>query len=151
MQKIYLGADHAGFDLKEALKKWLDKKKILYQDLGNTVLDKNDDYPDFAEKVAEAVAKSKSNALGVLCCGSAQGMSIAANKVKGVRAVVPFSVKEAELSREHNDANVLCLSGWYFSPAKATGLVQKFLNTSFSNAVRHKRRLKKIERLEMHG
>ncbi|MBI2665477.1 RpiB/LacA/LacB family sugar-phosphate isomerase [Candidatus Woesearchaeota archaeon] len=130
MQKIYLGADHAGFDLKEALKKWLDKKKILYQDLGNTVLDKNDDYPDFAEKV---------------------GMSIAANKVKGVRAVVPFSVKEAELSREHNDANVLCLSGWYFSPAKATGLVQKFLNTSFSNAVRHKRRLKKIERLEMHG
>ena len=144
--KIYLGADHAGFALKEKVKIWLDKKKILYQDLGNVVLDAHDDYPDFAVKVARRVSRTKR--LGILFCGSAQGMCIAANKVNGIRAVVPFSLKEAQLSREHNDANVLCLSGWYFSPAKATALVQKFLSTRFSGEVRHKRRLRKIAMLE---
>ena len=143
---IYLGADHAGFALKEKVKAWLDKKKIPYQDLGNIVLDAHDDYPDFAVKVARHVARMKS--FGILFCGSAQGMCIAANKISGVRAVVPFSLKEVQLSREHNDANVLCLSGWYFSPAKATALVQKFLSTRFSGEVRHKRRLRKIAQLE---
>ncbi len=147
-KQLYLGADHAGFALKEKLKKWLERKKILYQDMGNWTFEKNDDYPDFAEKVAKAVVKSKGKSLGVLCCGSAQGMAIAANKVKGIRAVVPFSIKEAELSREHNDANVLCLSGWYFSPEKATALLEKFLNTPFSKAVRHRRRVRKVEELE---
>lgn len=154
MNKIYLGADHAGFALKEKLKKWLEQKKIPYQDLGNKVLNPKDDYPDYAVKVAKAVAngksavKSKGESFGVLCCGSAQGMAITANKVKGIRAVVPFSVKEAELGREHNDANVLCLSGWYFSSTKAVALLQKFLSTPFSGAVRHKRRVRKIERIE---
>ena len=156
MIKLYLGADHAGFALKESIKKWLSKKKIPFQDLGNTVLEPKDDYPDFAEKVARAVARAKApsarhqreETFGILCCGSAQGMAIAANKVKGIRAVVPFSLKEAQLSREQNNANVLCLSGWYFSSAKAIALVQKFLHTKFSGAERHKRRLRKIERME---
>lgn len=148
MKKIYLGADHAGFALKEKLKQWLGKKKILYKDLGNHVLNPIDDYPDFAEKVARAVADGKGKALGVLCCGSAQGMCMAANKICGVRAAVPFSVKDTQLSREHNDANVLCLSGWYFSPEKAIALLQKFLETPFSWAVRHRRRLRKIREIE---
>ena len=146
MKTLYLGADHAGFALKEKVKAWLDKKKIPYRDLGNTVLDAYDDYPDFAGKVASHVARTKR--FGILFCGSAQGMCIAANKVNGIRAVVPFSLKEAQLSREHNDANVLCLSGWYFSSVKAIALVHKFLSTQFSGEVRHKRRLRRIALLE---
>src|SRR3989338_9164341 len=114
---IYLGTDHAGFKLKEKIKRWLDAQNIAYEDLGNTIYDKKDDYPIYAERVAHAVAKGKS--LGILVCGSAQGVSIAANKVPKIRAVVPFSVKEAKLSREHEDANIICLSGWYFLPGKA--------------------------------
>ena len=145
-KKIYLGSDHAGFALKEKLKRWLEKNNYLYQDLGNVILDVTDDYPDFAIKVAKAVASKK--ALGILLCGSAQGMCIAANKIKGVRAVVPFSLKEVRLAREHNDANIICLSGWYFHFHKATQLLQKFLTTSFSKEARHIRRLNKIRRLE---
>ncbi|HLC52340.1 MAG TPA: RpiB/LacA/LacB family sugar-phosphate isomerase [Candidatus Nanoarchaeia archaeon] len=144
--KIYIGADHAGFKLKEKLKKWLEKKKIEYEDLGAKILDKNDDYPDYAEKVAKKVVKEKS--LGILICGSAQGICIAANKIKGVRAVVPFSLKEAELSRQHEMANIICLSGWYFNPIKAQGLAWKFLRTPFSKDERHIRRINKIKALE---
>lgn len=146
MNKIYIGADHAGFALKEKLKRWLIKKKVTFADLGNIVLDKQDDYPDFAEKVARRVARE--HAFGVLLCGSAQGMGIAANKVKGIRAVIPSSVKEAALSREHNDANIICLSGWDTPLAKATKMLEVFLKMPFSREARHVRRLRKIRRLE---
>ncbi|MBR9683839.1 RpiB/LacA/LacB family sugar-phosphate isomerase [Candidatus Woesearchaeota archaeon] len=145
MKKIYLGSDHAGFKLKEKLKKWLTKQKIPFEDLGNKIYDSKDDYPDFAKKVAKAVVKNKTK--GILLCGSAQGMSIAANKMKGVRAAIPFSVKEAKLSREHNDANIICLSGWYSRFTLATKMLKIFLNTSFSKAPRHKRRLNKVKKL----
>ncbi len=145
MKTVYLGSDHAGFELKEKIKKWLEKKQIPYQDLGNTVLDPHDDYPDFAKKVAQAVVKT--NSLGVLLCGSAQGMSIAANKIKGIRAVIPFSLKEARLSKEHNNANIICLSGWYTHFYQATRILEMFLITPFSQAPRHVRRLNKIKRL----
>lgn len=151
--KIYLGSDHAGFKLKEKLKKWLRKEKVIFEDLGNLKCDKNDDYPDYAEKVARAVTKNKS--LGVLFCGSAEGMCIAANKVKGVRAVAPYSKLTAKLSREHNDANIICLAGGGtldpvagMSLSKAKILIKTFLKTPFSNEPRHMRRLKKIRRLE---
>ena len=144
--KIYLGADHAGFPLKEKLKRWLDRKRIPYQDLGNTILDPKDDYPDFARKVARKVTQE--GAQGLLFCGSAQGMCIAANKIKGIRAVVPSSVKETFLSRQHNQANVLCLSGWYTPFSKATKMLETFLRTPFSGEARHKRRLRKIRGIE---
>ena len=143
---IYLGTDHAGFKLKEKIKRWLDAQNIAYEDLGNTIYDKKDDYPIYAERVAHAVAKGKS--LGILVCGSAQGVSIAANKVPKIRAVVPFSVKEAKLSREHEDANIICLSGWFFTLMRAKKMLELFLNTPFSGEKRHVRRINKIKKLE---
>lgn len=145
-QKIYLGSDHAGFELKEKIKHWLDKNNLAYEDLGNAVFDPDDDYPDYAGKVARKVVENKS--LGILLCGSAQGMCIAANKIKGARAVIPFSLKEARLAREHNDANIICLSGWYTHFHRAAKMLEVFLAASFSKEPRHVRRLNKIRRLE---
>ncbi len=146
MKKIYLGADHAGFELKQKIKRWLERRRIPYEDLGNLILNPLDDYPDVAARVAQAVVKHKT--AGILICGSAQGMCIAANKVKGIRAVVPFSLKEARLVREHEDANIICLSGWFFRFHRATKLLEKFLRTRFSGEEKHKRRIAKIARLE---
>ncbi len=145
-KKVYIGSDHAGFKLKEQIKKWLKQKKINYQDLGNKVLDVTDDYPDFAEKMARKVVKEKT--LGVLLCGSAEGVCIAANKVKRARAVTPFSLKTARLAREHNDANIICLSGWFGDYYKITKMLEVFLNTPFSGEERHVRRLNKIKKIE---
>ncbi len=147
MKIIYLGADHAGFALKEKLKKWLQHNRIPHQDLGALRLNPNDDYPDYAAKVGKAVVK-QAGSFGVLVCGSAQGVCIAANKIKSVRAVIPFNLQEARLSREHTDANVLCLSGWYMQPHYATKLLHKFIATPFSGEKRHRRRLNKIKKLE---
>lgn len=146
MKKIYLGSDHAGFELKEKIKHWLEKKKVFYEDLGNFLLDPKDDYPDFAEKVAKKTVKN--NSLGILLCGSAQGMVIAANKIKGARAVVPFSIKEARLSKEHTNANIICLSGWYTHSHRVFKVLEAFLTTPFSGEPRHLRRLNKIRNLE---
>ena len=130
MVKVYLGSDHAGFKLKDKVKRWLNKNEIKYEDLGNTNYEKTDDYPDYALKVAKKVSKASSKTLGVLVCGSAQGMCITANKVKGIRAVVPFSIKEAKLSKEHNNANIICLSGWY--EKNTLRMLKIFLETKFS-------------------
>lgn len=153
MKKIYLGADHAGFALKEKVKQWLAEKKIAFEDLGNLVYDKDDDYPDFAEKVAKRVVKEKTK--GILFCGSAEGIAIAANKVKGVRAVAVWDKKIAELSRKHNDANVLCLAGGGMlkpipglSLGTAKEIISVWLKTQFSGEVRHKRRIEKIKQIE---
>ena len=145
-KKIYLGADHAGFYLKDKLKQWLSKEQIAHQDLGNIIYDSKDDYPDFAEKVAVKVVEEKT--LGILVCGSAQGVCIAANKIKGARAVIPFSLKETRLAREHNDANILCLSGWYTHLHWAKKMIKIFLSTEFSKEARHVRRVYKIRKLE---
>ncbi len=145
-KKIYVGSDHAGFKLKQKILRWLEKNKLNHQDLGNVVLDVTDDYPDYAAKVARKVAKEKT--FGILICGSAQGVAIAANKVKGARAVIPFNLKEARLAREHNDANIICLSGWYSHFHKVTKMLEIFLNMSFSTEPRHRRRVEKIKKLE---
>lgn len=151
MQKrvIHIGADHAGFELKEYLKHSLKKKGHEVYDEGAHKLDKGDDYPDFAIKVAREVADNPESK-GILCCGSAQGMCITANKVPSVRAVAPATIKEAQLTRTHNNANVLCLAGWSLTKSKAQKLVDAWLNSEFSNEARHVRRLKKITDLENH-
>ncbi len=145
-QTIYIGADHAGFHLKEAIKKFLLQKKYVVIDCGNTTYDANDDYPDFAYAVAKEVTHHKQ--LGILFCGSAEGMSIAANKVKNIRAVVAHTPTEAKLTRQHNNANILCISGWKTSLSRAQRIITTWLHTPFSQAARHKRRLKKIQRIE---
>ena len=152
---IYIGADHAGFHLKEKMVKYLGKLGYNVRDMGNWVYDKNDDYPDYGYKVAKAVSEKKGK--GILFCGSAEGICIAANKVKGVRAVPVWDKKTAKLSREHNDANVLCLSGGKtrkkipglgLSEEKAKEIIKVWLGAKFSGAKRHIRRLNKIKKIE---
>lgn len=142
VMKAYIGSDHAGFRLKQAVKNWLKN----YEDLGAFSYDKNDDYPVFAAKVGKKVAKA--NSKGVLLCGSGHGMCIAANKIKGIRAVAVNNAFDAKITRQHNDANILCLSGWKMSNAKARKIINVFLKTKFSNAARHKRRINLIKRYE---
>ena len=144
--KIYLGSDHAGFELKENMKKFLTKKNIEFEDLGNLKFQKEDDYPDYAAKVARKVAKDKTK--GILFCGSSHGMAIAANKIKGIRAVSASDVEEARKNREHNDANVLALGGWNFNEEKVEKIILTWLKTPFPEVKRHKRRVDKIKRLE---
>ena len=145
MNAVYIGADHAGFALKESLKKAL-SKQFEVKDLGAHKLQKDDDYPDIAAKVARTVVKRKTK--GILLCGSAEGICIAANKIKGVRAVAVWTIENARLSREHNNANILCLSGWQLAPKMAAKIARTWLNTPFSSEARHKRRITKIARLE---
>ena len=153
MKNIYIGADHAGFDLKERLKLWLDSENISYEDCGNLKLNRNDDYPDFAERVALKVIKN--NSLGLLVCGSAVGVCIAANKIPGIRVANPHDLGQVKRSREDEDANILCLNGGgtlqpqsAISFSKAKKMILTFLNTAFSGATRHQRRIKKIRLLE---
>lgn len=155
MKNIYLGADHAGFHLKEKVKRWLDQQHVSYKDLGNVFYDPDDDYPDFAAVVGKAVVKN--NTKGLLFCGSAEGICIAANKIPGIRAVAVWDVRMAKQSRSHNDANILCLSGGGtlkkvpglgLSFEQAKKIIHVWLSTPFSGASRHVRRIKKIARLE---
>ena len=132
--------------LKKKIKVWLNHKGITVVDVGNKILDPKDDYPDFASSLARKVVAEKS--LGILICGSAQGMCIAANKIKGTRAVVPGSLKEARLSKEHNHANIICLSGWFMHLHKAKRMIEIFLTVPFSKEPLHARRVAKIKRLE---
>lgn len=144
MTLIHLGADHAGFALKEQLKNYLHKKGYLVKDHGALRFMKEDDYPDHAAKVARAVQKSGK---GILICGSAEGICIAANRFRKIRAVAVWTTESARLSREHNDANVLCLSGWQLPLKKAEKIVSLWLATPFSSAERHKRRIRKLDKL----
>ncbi len=143
---IYLGADHAGFNLKEELKKYLEELGYEYEDLGNKVLESEDDYPDFALKIAEKVIET--NEKGILICATGFGMAMAANKIKGIRAAVCWDDFTALQSREHNDANILCLGSKIIDSETAKKIVRTWLETDFSNDERHVRRLKKIEEIE---
>jgi ribose 5-phosphate isomerase B len=144
---IYLGSDHAGHELKLEVAAYLDERGLEYRDLGNVINDPDDDYPDYAFPVAEAVAK-EDDAYGILACGSAQGVCIAANKVKGVRAAAVATPEEARKTREHNAANVLCLSGWKGSIEDVVPVIDAFIGTEFSDEERHARRLAKIRAYE---
>lgn len=144
--KIYLGSDHAGFETKEKLKEYFKKKEINYEDMGTHSSD-SVDYPDYAFPVAKKVAKDK-NSRGVLICGTGAGMIIAANKVRGVRAVAAYDKYSAEMSRFHNDTNVLGLRGRFFPFRKIKEIVSIWLETQFSGETRHKRRINKIKQFE---
>ena len=146
VKKVYLGSDHAGFKIKERLKKYFEQKKILYEDLG-THSREPVDYPDYALAVAKKVAKDK-DARGILICGSGTGMVIAANKVKGIRAVAPYDSYSAEMSRKDNDANVLGLRARFFPFEKTKKIVAVWLAAPFSGKARHRRRINKITKME---
>ncbi len=144
--KIYIASDHAGQRVKEMIKKYLQKKKIDFEDLG-TYSTAAVDYPDFAIKVGRRVARNK-NHRGILICGTGTGMVIAANKVKGIRAVAAYDAYSARMSRVDNDTNVLGLRGRFFPFTKIQKIISVWLETPFSGEQRHKRRLKKISAYE---
>jgi len=141
LKKIFISSDHAGFRLKEDIKKHLKNKKMDLKDLG-PVNDNNVDYPDYAHKLAKKVKVSKNN-VGILVCGSGTGMNIAANKHKNIRAAQCFSTKSTKLSRLHNDANIITLGSRLISKKNAFKFVKIFLNTKFESG-RHLKRVKKI-------
>ena len=146
-EMIYLGGDHAGFFVKEKLKEFLEGKHIDYQDLGPYEYNEKDDYPDYAFKVGEKVAKNKGSR-GILICGSGLGVSVAANKVKGIRAVSAYDEYSARMSRIDGDSNVLGLSGEHIHFLKIKRIVSIWLSTPFSKALRHSRRISKISKYE---
>ena len=139
--KICISSDHAGYETKEFIKDLLIKSKISTVDLG-PFLNKSVDYPDYAKKVSNRVSKRKSE-IGILVCGSGTGMAISANKTKGIRAAVGYNIKSTQLSRQHNNANVLCLGSRLTKKKDIKKIIKIFLNTKFEGG-RHKRRVKKI-------
>ncbi len=139
--KICIASDHAGFKLKENIKRFLIKKKISIIDLGPNS-EKSVDYPDFAKKVSLRV-KSKKSQIGILVCGSGTGMAISANKTKGIRAAVCYNLKSTKLSRQHNNANVISLGSRLTKKENALKMISTFLSTNFEGG-RHLKRIKKI-------
>ena len=143
--KIALAADHAGFEEKEKLKLELDALGVAYTDMGTDSV-ASVDYPDFARKVAEAVAKGEYER-GILLCGSGAGMAIAANKVPGIRSAVAWNEEIARLSREHNNTNVLALAARFTADYEIKNIVKAWLDAEF-DAGRHERRIEKITKIE---
>jgi len=143
-EKIYIGADHAGFALKQKLVDEL--KKLGYEpvDVGPKNLDPADDFPDFAKPVAQAVSSGEVKR-GVLTCGTGLGMSYTANRYPKVRAAVAWSPEVAEMARKHNDANVLVLPARFVSEDEGLAILHKWLDTKFEGG-RHQRRVEKIEK-----
>jgi ribose 5-phosphate isomerase B len=143
--RIALGSDHAGFALKEDVKRYLAELHVPLVDFG-TNSDASVDYPEYAARVARAVASGECDR-GILVCRTGIGMSIAANKVRGIRAAAVGDLESARLSRSHNDANVLALAGLTMPFDKAREIVRIFLETPFAGG-RHQRRVDEILRLE---
>ncbi len=142
---IVLAADHGGYELKEEVKKYLDKKGILYKDTG-CFSKESVDYPDVT-KIACQEITSGACEKGIIFCGTGIGVSIAANKIRGIRACACSETFSAEFTRKHNDANVLCLGGRVVAGGLAIEIVKKFLNTEFEGG-RHQKRIDKINKLE---
>lgn len=139
---ILIGSDHAGFDLKHLLKEHLRSLGHEVTDKGTHVKD-SVDYPDYAHAVAQAVI-NEPKALGIVICGSGNGVNISANRHRGVRSALAWTAEVAGLAREHNDANVLALPARFISASDAKGIVEAFLNATFEGG-RHQRRVEKIE------
>ena len=139
MVHISIGSDHAGFELKERMRAWLESEHQI-NDCG-TYSDESTDYPEYAHAVAKAVEQG--DGLGILICGSANGVAMSANKHQGVRAAICWQVEIAQLARQHNDANVICIPARFVSEDIARAMVSAFLNESFEGG-RHARRVGKI-------
>ena len=138
--KVIIGSVHAGFEMKEALKQWLHLQSVILEDVG-CHSDKSVDYPDYAHVVAQKVESEDS--VGILLCGSANGVCMAANKHKGIRAALCWNREIAILARQHNDANIVCIPARFISIDDAKSVVEAFLNTSFEGG-RHQNRVNKI-------
>ena len=156
--KIYLGADHGGFELKEKIKKWLTEQQYEVVDCGALALDPEDDYPDFTFAVAEKVRGIRSSdnatiidsadARGILFCRSGAGVTIAANKVPGIRAATLSNTVVAKHAREDNNINVASIAADWLDEVQVKEIVTAFLETPFSQGERHVRRLEKITQYE---
>ncbi|KNF09727.1 ribose-5-phosphate isomerase B [Gottschalkia purinilytica] len=143
--KIGLGSDHGGYDLKEKIKSFLEEKGIEYVDFGTNSTE-SVDYPDFGKKVAEAVVKGDCDR-GIVCCGTGIGISIAANKVRGIRCALCGDTYSAKMSREHNNANMLSLGARVVGIDLALEIVNAWINAEFQGE-RHERRVNKIGDIE---
>lgn len=141
--KIVIGSDHRGYQLKEQIKKYFDTNKTEYKDVGTTSTE-SVDYPDYAKLAGEAINKENYD-FGVLICGSGIGVSIAANKIKGLRAVNANNNNLTEMSRLHNNANVICFGSDFIDYEKAIRFFEIFINTKFEGGERHERRISKLE------
>ena len=142
---IYITSDHGGFELKQKIIDFLQAEKQEYIDLGAQKSDANDDYPDYAQKMAQEL---KEGDLGMALCASGQGICIALNKFKGIRAAQAWSVESAKRARNDDNANVLCLAGMVDNMDNELEIVKAFINTKFNGEERFTRRLKKIEEIE---
>ncbi len=145
--RIHIGSDHAGLEIKAELIKHLSKKGHDVTDHGPHEYDALDDYPDFCIPAAEAVAQDPSS-LGIVLGGSGNGEQIAANKVKGVRAALAWSIETAKLARDHNNANVIAVGGRMHEISSVKEIIDAFIGQPFSNDERHVRRIKKISDFE---
>ena len=141
MKKIYISSDHAGYNLKENIKRKF-KKKYIFLDLGTNNSKESVNYPDFAHRLCRKVSNDSKN-IGILVCGSGMGMSMAANKHKKIRAAVCYSVKNTKLSRLHNNANIITLGSRLTKKDTAFKCIEAFINTKFEGG-RHKKRVEKI-------
>jgi ribose 5-phosphate isomerase B len=150
--KVHIATDHAGFELKEFLRNKLEKSGYKVIDHGAYEYDKNDDYTDFCIKCSKAVLDDNQNndgtndyeSLGIVIGGSGNGEQIISNKVTGIRAALGWSIETAELSRQHNNANVIGIGARMHNNEQALKIVKAFIDTKFSHDERHKRRIKKI-------
>ena len=142
---LALACDQAGFYLKTEIIKYLDTKNIEYKDFG-TYSEEAVDYPEFGRKVAKAVLSGECDR-GILICGTGIGISITANRYKGIRAALCHDVFSAKATRLHNDANILAMGGRVIGPGLCLEIVEAFLNTPFSNAERHRRRIDMMEEM----
>lgn len=141
---LFIASDHAGYTMKEFLHHQLAERGVAFEDFG-TFSDEKADYPGYAKKVAKAVLRH--NGRGILLCGSGEGMAIAANRFKGVRAAVVWDPKVAKETREDNDANILSLPARYLTNEEAWEIISAFLSTTFSHEERHKRRIGQLDAL----
>lgn len=146
---IYIAADHNGFKLKEYLKNVLKQEGYEAVDVGNEIYDENDDYPDIAKDLAYQVSLNHENARGIILCGSGAGVSIVVNKFPRIRGVLGASADQVYDSRTDDDTNVLALAADFIEAEEAKKIVLTWLATPFSGEERHKRRLKKIDDLEL--
>lgn len=146
--KLFIGADHNGFEFKEKLSRALELAGHEVVDDGDTELNPNDDYPQFASKVVlDLLAADDPDARGILICANGQGMAMAANRFKGIRASVCWDTHEARATRNDDDSNILCLSSRYLSVEEAGSIMAAFLATPFAGAPRFQRRIKQLDEL----
>ena|SRR5688572_16191192 len=147
MATVYLGADHAGFDIKNSIKEHLLAQGVVVEDCGAPTLDPHDDYPTYAKAVATRV-REHPGSFGILACGNAEGVCIVANKFDSIRAALGYSVDAAITTRKDDDANILCIPGRLTTQDDPLAIVDAFLATRFSGAERHTRRLGEITKIE---